>query len=281
MSKDEGKRIKDALGGNHEGKRDSFYCDPDNVVLVDDRGSAIFDERVFGKPDEKFVLNIMAIGVHTPISVRRNPETGAVECVAGRRRVIACREANRRLVAAGNERRLVPAVVTRGDSSLLMGILISENEIREADSPLNRARKLAAYIALGHSEADAGVLAGVSTSTVRNMLSLLDAPREVQKALERGAIGASDVYKMKGLEPEAQKKAVEKLVAEAPKDGKKRRSPGNKATKITTGKNGTRSKRDVLVELEKYDSLASAQAKAVTATLRWWLGETEKLEVST
>ena len=281
MTKDKSeKRVKDALGGQHEGKKDSFLLDPDKVVLVDDRGSAIFDERVFGKPDEKFVLNIMALGVLVPIEVRRNPETDAIECVYGRRRVLACREANRRLVAAGSEPRRIPAIVTRGDASALMASMISENEIREADSPMNRARKCAAYIALGHSEAEAAFLYGVSASTIRNMLSLLDAPKDVQRAVERGLVGASDVYKMKGLPAEEQKKLVEKLAADAPKEGKKRRSPGSKATEIVTGKGGAPGKRTIAAKIEELECLAAPTAKAAVATLRWVLGETKKLEAS-
>ena len=106
---DSGKRVKDALGGKHKGKKDSFLLDPEDVKLVDDKGSVLLDDRIHEPLNEALVRNIMANGVHTAIVVRRNPETGDIECVAGRRRVLHNREANKRLLETGLEPRWIPA----------------------------------------------------------------------------------------------------------------------------------------------------------------------------
>jgi ParB family transcriptional regulator, chromosome partitioning protein len=275
-----GKRVKDALGGHHEGKKDGFLLDPDKVTLVDDRGSALYDDRVHEKPDESMVLNIMAVGVHTPIVVRRNAETGDIEVVAGRRRVINNREANKRLRAKGIEPRWIPAVVKRGEAADLFDILTSENEARKADSPLNRARKMQRMLDLGRDEGHVAKMFCCSAGTVRNTLSLLDLPKDVQKSLERGTLAPSDAYKMKGLEPDAQKQMAEKLAVEAPKDGQKRRSNASKAREIVNGAPSMLGKRAITAKIDDLECLAAPEAKGAVNALRWVLGEQKELQVS-
>jgi ParB family chromosome partitioning protein len=274
-----GKRVKDALGGQHEGKKDSFLLDPDKIVLVEDRGSALFDERVFEKPVESMVLNIMAIGVHTPITVRRNPETGDIECVAGRRRIINNREANRRLRAKGAEPRWIPATVKRGEAAELFDILTSENEQRAADSPMNRARKMQRMLDLGRDEAHVGKMFGVGAATVKNTTSLLDLPRDIQRKIDSGELPASDGYKMKGMEPSEQKRLVDQLAVEAPKaEGKKRRSNAAKAREILGDKPARRSAKVIEEKIGELECLAKASAKVAVAALRWAMGAKEEPE---
>ena len=291
----EKKRVRDALSGEHAGKKDAFMLDPAKITLVEDEGSVLFDQRALSDADEKFVLNIMAIGVHTPITVRRNPETGKIEVVAGRRRTLACREANRRLVKQGLEPRRVPAVVTRGDSASLMGVMISENEIRQADSPMNRARKMAAYMELGRTAEDTAVLFGVSPATVKNTVSLLDAPASVRKAVESGAVSLSDGYKLAKLEPGEAKKKVEQLKTEAPKTGKKSKN-SKKAREIVDGKKPELPPpsaesfaadwslqqsepriRKMLALIEKDESISENKRMGAVAALQWVLGDENAL----
>ena len=233
----EKKRVRDALSGQHEGKKDAFLLDPDKVVLVEDRASALFDERVHKALSEPMVLNIMAIGVHTPITVRRHPETGDIECVMGRRRVLHNREANRRLRAQGLQPRWIPCTVRRGEAADLLDLVVSENEQREADSPLNRARKMQKMIELGRSEQHVATMCGCSVATVKNTLSLLDAPATLRKAVESGQVSVSDAYKLAKLDPAEVAKKVEKLKAEAPREpGKKKSKNSAKAREIVDGK---------------------------------------------
>jgi hypothetical protein len=99
------KRVRDALAGQHEGKKDGFLLDPDKLVLVEDRGSALFDERALSEADEKFVLNIMAIGVHTPITVRRNTGAHALVFVDASLRCSGCWATTRRWMRSWTCRR--------------------------------------------------------------------------------------------------------------------------------------------------------------------------------
>src|SRR5208337_4561809 len=144
------KASRDSL--NSKGKVDVTMFDPDNVVLVDDKTSAIYDERVENDFKESLVLNMMFApdgvpqGVLQPLTGRRNTETGKVEIVVGRQRTKAAREANRRLKKQGIEPIRLPVWIRRANDQKSMAMLISENEHRTDDSPMNRAKKAQRYI---------------------------------------------------------------------------------------------------------------------------------------
>lgn len=241
------KASRDSL--NAKGKRDAYMFDPEDLVLVTDEKSSIYDERVHLPVDESLVLNIMFApdgvpqGVLEPITVIRNSETGKVEVAIGRQRVKAAREANRRLKKAGLEPVRVPAMIARAQTHRAMGMLISENEHRQDDTPLGRAKKAQRYLDLGRDEAEVATLFGISQSSVKNLLSLLDAPAAVRHAVEAGKITASEGYKLARLEPAEAKEKVEELLEKAPRaPGKKRRGNAGKAREIVGGGNGVSKK---------------------------------------
>src|SRR5271166_30696 len=104
-----------------EGKKDLNLFDPENVLLVTDIKSDLYDRRVDDEPTEEMIRNVMHYGVIEPIVVRKNQETGKTEVVAGRMRTKACREANRRLVARGEAPLRIPAVVIRPTAAKAIG----------------------------------------------------------------------------------------------------------------------------------------------------------------
>lgn len=246
------KSSRDAL--NAKGKRDAFMFDPEDLVLVTDEKSPLYDERVHLPVSESLVLNMMHApdegvpqGVIEPITVVRNTETGKIEVVVGRQRVKAAREANKRLKKQGLEPIRVPALIQRmaGNGFRAMGVLISENELRQNDTPLGRAHKMQRYIALGRDEAEVSVLFGMSQASVKNHLSLLDAPAAVRNAVEAGKISTSDGYKLAKLDPEEAKQKLEELVENAPRaPGKKRSKNAGKAREIVDGPKKTSKKAD-------------------------------------
>lgn len=236
------KASRDALGA--EGKRDAPMFDPDKLVLVTDQNSALYDERVNWPVDEALVANILfdpdgdgvPQGVLEPVIVRRNAETGAVEVAAGRRRVKAAREANKRLRKQGREPIRVPALVIRARDARAMAVMISENEHRANDTPLGRALKAQRYVNLGRDESEVATLLGVSATTVRNMLRLLDAPAAVRNAVDSGKVSVGDGYKLSRLEPGEAKSKLAELVEKAPRTpGKKRSENTKKAREIMGG----------------------------------------------
>lgn len=237
------KASRDSL--NAKGKRDTYMFDPEDVVLVTDEKHPLYDERVNLPVDESLVLNIMFApdgvpqGVIEPISVARNSETGKVEVIVGRQRVKAAREANRRLKKAGLEPVRVPALIQRVNAHRAMGMLISENELRQDDTPLGRAKKAQRYLDLGRDTKEIAVLFGISEASVKNMLGLLDAPAAVRAAVESGKISTSDGYKLSKLEPGEAKEKVAELVEHAPRTpGKKRSKNAKKAREIVSGDKG-------------------------------------------
>lgn len=234
------KKSRDSLG--NKGKIDISMFDPDDVVLVDEKGSAIYDERVENDYKESLVLNMMYApdgipqGVLEPLTGRRNAETGKIEIVFGRQRTKAAREANRRLKKQGLEPIRLPVWIKRANDQKSMAMMISENEHRTDDTPMNRAKKAQRYIDMGRDEKEIAVLFGVSESTVKNMLKLLDAPAVVRNAVDAGKITTSDAYKLAREEPEEAKKKVEKLLEHAPRTpGKKRSKNAKKARAIVSG----------------------------------------------
>jgi ParB family transcriptional regulator, chromosome partitioning protein len=203
-----------------------FLLDPEQVVLVEDVASAIYDERIKLPLNEALVLNVIQYGVLEPILVRKNAETGEVECVDGRQRVKAAREANKRLKKQGSELIKIPALFKRGEPHTLMGAMIS-SFIREDDTAEGKAKKLARYLDLGRSNEEAAVTFGMSVATVKNLLALNDAPKNVRAAVQSGKITVSQGYKMARLEP-AEAKArlakLEKLPAKTEKVSKKQKA---------------------------------------------------------
>lgn len=271
------KSSRDSL--NAKGKRDAYMFDPEDVVLVEDEKSPLYDERVNLPVSESLVLNMMHApegvpqGVIEPITVSRNAETGKVEVVVGRQRVKAAREANKRLKKAGMEPFRVPAMIQRlsGNGYRAMGVLISENENRQDDTPIGRAKKMQRYIELGRDEAEVAVLFGISQASVKNMLALLDAPAIVRSAVEAGKISTSDGYKLAKLEPAEAKEKVEELIEKAPRTpGQKRRKNGTKAREIVTGKKGPGKKSEdtVATDIAAWIDANYEDCAAITKAIR-------------
>jgi ParB family chromosome partitioning protein len=198
-------------------RKDVFLFDPNDLTVIGhdtDNGPdhPLYDARAKLPVDEKLVLNIMALGkVLEPISVRKNGDVA--EVVWGRQRVKACREANKRLKAQGSEPVFVPAMVERAEDGQVMGLMISENEIRQEDSPMTRVRKIQRYIDHGHTEDEAAVIFGLTKQSIKMQLSLLDLDKSVQKMIESGRISATAATSFAALPREEQIKEAEKLVS--------------------------------------------------------------------
>jgi len=259
------KASRDSL--NAKGKRDAYMFDPEDLVLVTDEKSPLYDERVELPIDEALVLNIMFApdgvpqGVLEPVNATRNPETGAVEVIDGRQRVKAAREANKRLKQQGLEPVWVPAMLKRTNAHSAMGMMISSNEHRQNDTPIGKAKKAQRYIDLGRDEAEVATLLGISKASVKNLLSLLDAPAAVRNAVESGKITATEAYKLAKLDPAEAKEKVAELVEHAPRTpGKKRNSNAKKAREIVSG--------------GKEPQISKKGEDAVATDIAAWLGET-------
>ena len=214
-----------------EGTRFNAYkVAPENLIIVgidtDDRGHALYDERVDMPLDEGLVLNIMAYGVLNPVIVRKN-SAGLPEVVDGRQRVRAAREANERLTASGRTTIKIPVVLKGGEGRDMAAVMVSLNECRQQDALIVRAQKAQRMIDMGRTEEEVAVMFGVGLQTIKDNLGLLGLEPELLSAVKSRKISASKALEMAGRGAEAQKRVAEEA-RKAPK------TPGRKRNTIHT-----------------------------------------------
>jgi ParB family chromosome partitioning protein len=259
-------------GQGHEGRTDLFLYDPEALVLVEDPKHPLYDPRVKLPVDESLVRNIMVHGVLEPVGVRRDGD--AVEVVFGRQRVKAAREASRRLLAEGKQKVLVPGRVQRGDDPHMFGLLLSENEIRQDDNVVAKARKLQRYLEMGRSEADACTMFGVSITTVKNWLALLDLDPEVLRQVERGTVPMTTALGLAKLPRAEQPGRLQEMLAE---EGGGVRGSGARERAAKGGKGPARVRTmRKKAEVEDFKAFCEGNAKACAlpadTILGWVLG---------
>ncbi|MCW2482104.1 ParB/RepB/Spo0J family partition protein, partial [Candidatus Symbiopectobacterium sp. NZEC135] len=204
------KNSKDAYGAS--GKTNVLTFEPESLHLVDDPAHPLYDERIHLPLVEWMVLNIIELGVIEPIVVWKDPETGKACVVEGRQRVKHTLEANRRLQIEGKKPLLVPGVVRRGSANRMSKLMVSANEIYLPDTPLGRAKKMAAALERGDDEEDLALTFGCSVQTVRATLALLDCTQAVQVAVEAGHVNVTQARQLAAMEPEQQREKVKELV---------------------------------------------------------------------
>lgn len=259
------KNSTEAYGAS--GKTNVLNFEPERLHLVTDRSHPLYDERIHLPLDESMILNIMDQGVLEPIIVWKDPETGLSCVVDGRQRVRHTVEANKRLAAAGKDLLFVPAVTKRGSAVRMAQAMISANEIRRADTPLGRAKKMADALERGHDEEDLSLMFGVGVQTIRATLALLDATQAVKDAVESGTVTVSQARQLANLSPEEQREKVKEVeVATAGTKGHEKSRRQRQV--IGNAKPRMKSRKEIMKTLE---GASGDYAQA----LRWVLGDDE------
>lgn len=204
---------------NASGRRDIALFDPEDLIVITDKSHVFYDPRAERPADEKLVASIMASGVLEPIIVRvlsssrSGGEKRDVEVIAGRKRTIANREANKRLKAKGEEPRPIPVIVKRGTDLELFDVFVTENAIREDLTPLERAEIMKRQLELGATYDQLGTSFGLTPPAVRYTLQLLDLHPTVKKAVQQGKIKSVLAAKeLSKLPQEEQPEALTKLL---------------------------------------------------------------------
>ena len=257
------KNSTEAYGAS--GKTNVLNFEPERLHLVTDTAHPLYDERIHLPLDETMVLNIMDQGVLEPIIVWKDPETGLSCVVDGRQRVRHTVEANKRLADAGKALLLVPAVTKRGSAIRMAQAMISANEIRRADTPLGRAKKMADALDRGHDEEDLSLMFGVGVQTIRATLALLDATQAVKDAVESGDITVTQRASWLTSPRRTARKVKEVEAATAGTKGHEK--PGASAV-IGDAKPRMKSRKEIMKALE---GASGDYAQA----LRWVLGDDE------
>ncbi|KVL39807.1 ParB/RepB/Spo0J family partition protein [Burkholderia sp. MSMB1835] len=251
-----------------QSKVTALAMDPNDLELVVDPSHPLYDRRVHQEPNTKTVLNYRAIGVRKPVLFYKDPETGKNLVIDGRTRVINARELNRQLIAAGEPPITIPAIpqkVINDGGKSFSAVMVSTNEIRKEDSPINRAEKMARMLDVGHTEETVATMFGVEVPTVRQQLKLLDCTAAVRDALEADQITVSNALKLAKLTPDQQRQKVQAVIAAA--DGKEghAKSRAQKAALTGDAVPRMRTRKQIAAELEK----ATGERADV---LRWVLG---------
>jgi ParB family chromosome partitioning protein len=264
-----------------------WLVDPDDLYIIgldtdDGPDHPLYDPRHNQPVPESMIRNVMYHGVLEPVLVRKDGDD-RLDVVAGRQRVRAAREANIRLVEQGKLPIKVAVIAKKGDSSKMMGIMISENEIRRDDSPLAKGRKAQRLIDFGSSLEEVAVVFGVDPKSISNWLKLLDCDDKVQQAVEAGQISDSAATKLASLPRAQQRETLDEMIASGDVTTKKATAVA-KATKASkanpTEKAPTAADVIVAPGRKTLTRVIAAAAEGdtdldpiVVATLKWVIGE--------
>lgn len=228
-----GKSSVDTYGASGQSK--VMHFKPEDLFIVKDEKQALYDDRASQGLSDEFVCNIDFYGVLEPILVRKNTEDGKIEVVAGRQRVRAAIEANKRRKKRGDKLLLVPAIINRGDDLKMMGVMASENEARVANTPMQRATLMQRMLDRGADERGVATAMSCSVATVKNHLALMEAPAAVRNAVQNGKVSAAVGYKLARLPAAEAKEKLAKATAAAPRTKGKRNGAEKKHVEIVTG----------------------------------------------
>ena len=249
----------------------SFKFYPEEVVIIgldtdDGPEHPRYDSRVHQPLTEAFVRNIDMLGVHTPCLVTK--VANRAEVVAGRNRIRAAREANLRRGREGRPRMRVECVIKRGTPQDLFATMVSENEIRVANTPLQRAALVQRMLGFGSSRAQAATAFGVSSTAIDNWGSLLDLPQEIQSRIEAGEISPTAALEVLDMDPEVAVEVVQTAV-----DSSKKGRATSAAVKRARGARSAPTKavmRERLAHLSpEGEDPEGHQESAAVAVLRW------------
>ena len=258
-----------------DGALSGLTFDPDKLVIVEDPAHPLYDERVHDPLEETFIRNVEFHGIIQPVSISRDPETGIVYVVAGRQRVRAAREVNRRRSERGDPPLFVPTTIQKVfDGARLAAVAVSENENRRDDNAMVKARKMAHLESLGHDADAIATHFGVNKLTVENYLALIGCSKAVHKAVESGTLGISDVRALAKLKPAEQTAKVAELTqATAGKTGHAKARAKREIVQ-TDGKPKMKGRKEIEAKLAELSGPLTKELVAYIEALEWVLGGT-------
>jgi ParB family chromosome partitioning protein len=240
---------------------------PEDLILVTDEKDPLYDPRVKAPLDQSLVSNIGAFGVIEPVVVTRRD--GQAVVVVGRQRVRAAREVNRRFKAEGKVQIKVPCIAREGEDGDLFGLMISENEQRRGDSPLDRARKAKRMLDMNGGDRVAVIAAfGITSHTLTQWLGVFELAPAVRQAVDREEVSFSAAMALKDMPRAKQEQTLETAKAKA----KAEKKPGAVEKKVTASKLAGAPKMRTRKQIEK--RLATPNLPPdYAAALRWTLGQ--------
>lgn len=273
-----GERKHQALDGK---RLNAFGMFPEDLTIVgldtdDGPEHPCYDERIHDKIDDAFVKNIERFGVLEDVLVRKNGPL--VEVLVGRKRVLAQRMVNEKLVAQGQERRRVRVSLRQPTSDAeTLAIIVSENEQRHQDDPMVRAKKAARMVSFGGTEEDVSIAFGITRAHTKNLLGLLDLDPKVQKMVSAGELRWSAAVQLRDLTRKDQVVEVTKLVSAGASVEEARRQRKARNAGTTAPVLGKRPTAAVLRELTSDDAFMRQLGDVGRGLLRWFGGDAEAI----
>jgi ParB family chromosome partitioning protein len=217
-----------------------FYMDPDDLVITgldkhkDGKKEHVLDDphRVeHGKDDARFqamVNSVMAVGVREPVlvTVVKEDNENVALVVDGRQRVLAAREAKRRLKAAGKTG--ASAVVTvpvlpekNMEEKFAALLMVHLNEQRKNDEPLVKAEKAYRLVHQGASLEEVAIAFAKKPATIQAWLTVHKAHARVKESVRNGTISMTHAERIAaGSSEDEQLKLLAETLAEIGKTGK-------------------------------------------------------------
>ena len=258
------------------GKTNLLMFDPEKLTLVTDKKHHLYDPRVEQEADEGLIASIEFRGVIEPLVVWKDPETGDVCVLDGRRRTKAAIEANKRLRKKGQPIKLVKAIVERGDPKALLAVMVLANEGRLDPTPSQRAHMAQRLLEQGYTEDVVAIILHCSPSAVKNYIALLDCPADVRKAVETGKLPATRAYQLSKLEPAEAKVALGKMLTAAEgSTGKRARAKKMRAAAPKANGHVMRPRTEVAELRKSLDSRDDDEGRNWLSALDWVLGKSE------
>lgn len=213
---------------NAKKQSSTFAVEPEKLALVTCKESPWYDPRVELPVNEELVRSVMSdrIGNIEPIIVAIDGDSLVV--VAGRQRVKALIEANRRYSAAGKEPLVAICRLFQRDSRTLGLVSLAENEIRRGNTAAERAVLIRSYRERGYTLDEIGTHMGLSAASVCQLEKLASAELPILDAVREGAMSQTEAIAASGLPREGQREiASEKIRQEQIRKktgGKKKRA---------------------------------------------------------
>lgn len=250
---------------------------------LDEKGGFIRnpDGSLADPENESMVLSIMAHGVRQPVSVAVLYDTNNLKVYAvndGRRRVLLCREANRRLKKAGEPLRDVPCVpidTKKTADSVLELLSVELNEIRKSDDIAMKIRKAQRMHDMGIEVPAIAIAFGKHPATIELWLKAGNTAPEVQQAMASGALPATAAAELAALPTDQQAPALATLAQEGGKVTARRAKAVVAATKAGTSETAPPpSRRDLRRLYETPEAINSVDltTSAITALDGFKLG---------
>lgn len=251
--------------------KEIFEDFPEQFIVVTDPNHFLYDPRAEEPAAEELVESICVHGVIQPIIVTEN-----LEVIAGRRRVKAAIEANKRHVQQGFEPVPIKFVVSTADQNEILGMYVTENELREDDTILQKAAKATKLKKAGMTEHEIALNFGVSYQTICSYLALDNLDEAVRYQVEMGNITVTAAAQLAELPSDEQVRLLDELMDSGGKvtveRAKQAVKEGNTGSAIKLRpRTEVMVKYDTLEEWDEYKKGSQPVKEAIKKVLEWVL----------